>query len=125
MTCRGGGFAPCKEVTGQNLWALSVLMDFTSRDGQYILFDADHLAKFVVLRLYAQTTGRDGEPPVLLDERMIFLSSNSANHDGLERSRFRAFLGSAAHWRGQRPMRPREWRGRLIGPSGTRVGFEG
>lgn len=124
MTGRGGGFAPCKEVAGQNLLALPVLMDFTSRDGQYILFDVDHLDKFVVLRLYVQPTGKDDEPSVLLDERMIFLTSASPNLSALEVSRFRPFLGSAAHWRTQGPMKPRKWRGGLIGPAGVRVAFK-
>jgi len=121
MTGRGGGFAPCKEVTGENLLTLPVLLDLTSRDGLYILFDVDQLDKFVVLRLYAQQTAKDDEHPVLLDERIIFLTSASPKINALELSRFRPFLGSAAHWSLQRPIRPRKWRGGLIGPPGVRV----
>lgn len=120
MTCRGGGFAPCKEVTGQNFFALRVLMDLTGRDGQYILFDVDHLEKFVVLRLYAQPTSKDGEPSVLLDERMVFLTSASSNPAPPELSKFRWFLGAALHWNSQRPRKPNRWRGGLVA-SGARV----
>ncbi|CAN5499265.1 hypothetical protein BH10PSE4_BH10PSE4_30140 [soil metagenome] len=110
MTCAGGRFAPSDEAERGNWLSLDVTFDQSRRPGHYALFDMDELRKFVVLRLYGRSSWADGQGvPDLLDERLIFLSKAREGSHADELPRFHQFLGSAAHWRGQRPRKPRKW----------------
>jgi pimeloyl-ACP methyl ester carboxylesterase len=106
MSRVGGRFAPSQDEARTNEEELiNNEMTLTNRLGHYTWLDLTDFRKFVRLSLWASAVWDDPVGvPVFLDERLVYVCDPGVlDPEGLN-GLLGIFLGSAAHWLGQRPI---------------------